>query len=264
MTIYVELVIVQNFLVTFFLLYISAKIFRLRFTKFSIVLASLCGVAFAFMFALVSLPRGADIVLRAASGLFCVLVFLKTKNWREISKCYITFCALTFCFGGLIYALLVAFKLDGSTNMYSAALACSLILLVPFLFVCAKFARKINAHKKVSSFCYDAKIKLCGLTIITRGFYDSGNRLKDKITGKPINIISLSLASKLSLENIEGRYVNFSTIGGGSKIFVFEVSEIEVAKEGKLQVIKNALLGVMQKNFNDSLSYEMLFNSEVF
>jgi len=263
MVVYAELVVVQNFLVNFFLLLVSAKVFRLKFSWFSITFASLCGVGFAFGFAVVNLPLGIDILLKALCGLFCVVVFLKTKKWRSIAKCFTVFTGLTFCFGGLIYALLNAFKLDSSSNMYTFALAGSLIMLVPFVLCCFKLARKINAHKKVSGFCYDAKIKLGTSVVDTRGFYDSGNRLKDRETGKPINIISLSLASKLNAESSTGKYIEFSTIDGSSQIFVFEVSEIVIKKETGPKVLKNALLGVMKKNFSDALSYEMLLNSEV-
>ena len=265
MTVYVELVILQNFLVNSFLLFFSAKLFRLKFGKFRLILAGLSGVGFAFLFTVTQLHLMVDIVLRALCGLFCVLVLLKSRNWREIGKCYATFLVLTFCFGGAVYALLNAFKIEGSSNVYNFVFAASLALLMPFGWVCFRFVKKINLHKKVSAFCYDVKIKVGEKTVSTRGFYDSGNRLVDKESGKPINIISLSLASKLNMDCVQnGRYIEFSTIGEErQKIFVFEAEELSIKKEREVLNIKDALCAVMRKNFKDHVAYEMLFNSEV-
>lgn len=253
----VFLSMLQNFLVNSILLLLCAKVFAVKHTKLRLLIAASFSAVFAFLFAITTMPIYIDIAMRAICALFYVLVAIGADNGKNTTQCFVTYLLMTFCFGGIVYGAAQVLPVTKSV------IAISLIL--PFSFVLYKFVKRINAHKKTSANCYRVKIKNNGKALDTKGFYDSGNHLKDKNSGKIVHIVSLSLASQIMAGIDGGFYIEYSTIGSSKQLlYVFEVEQIIITKDDKEIVQEKQLCGVMQKNFCRQKNFEMLFNSEVF
>ena len=111
---------------------------------------------------------------------------------------------------------------------------------------------KYFMYKKMySNFVRDVSISLRGKTYAVKGFIDTGNRLTDPKSGKPIMVISRDLYCEMLVPN--GEYVNVATANGGGKMLTFAPSAFTV--NGRAQ---DVILGVSTKNFRDYTKYDIL------
>ena len=77
---------------------------------------------------------------------------------------------------------------------------------------------------------------------------DSGNRLYDKRTGKPVSVLSRAVADDLMERGFfkmrGAHYQKYTTIEGGGKILVFQIDKLVIYCGEKRNIIDNAMIGV--------------------
>jgi stage II sporulation protein GA (sporulation sigma-E factor processing peptidase) len=114
----------------------------------------------------------------------------------------------------------------------------------------------------------------------TIGFLDSGNRLVDEISKKPVVIINYKTFNKLfkninvvdlimgRLENLPLKNCRYITIGTVSdskgKVLVFESDELEIFLEDGKNIIKNVMLGLASTKSNKFENFDVLLNPLLF
>lgn len=101
--------------------------------------------------------------------------------------------------------------------------------------------------------------------VVTYGFYDSGNRLKDPYTGKGVHIISEQLLKRLELNRDNVVLVPYQALGSESgMVEVYYVDELVLEGEKQKKSWKKCPLGVTKENLFKESKYEMILNEEVF
>ncbi len=129
----------------------------------------------------------------------------------------------------------------------------------------------IDKHRK-HKYLNETVIYYAGQIYNLRGYIDSGNGLIDPKSNAPVCIISLPvfldifpdisadkiLLNQLNNEIPNGYYIDYKTISGNGKIFVFKPDKFRV---GGI-VINNVRLGVSSKNFGN-LKYDALLNAKI-
>jgi hypothetical protein len=111
---------------------------------------------------------------------------------------------------------------------------------------------KYFMYKKMySNFIRDVRFSFRGKTYTVKGFIDTGNRLTDNRSGRPVMVISRDLYCEMLVP--DGEYINVATASGGGKMLTITPTDFYVA--GKPQ---DVLLGVSTKNFRDYTKYDIL------
>lgn len=102
-----------------------------------------------------------------------------------------------------------------------------------------------------------------------KGFYDSGNHLKDLYTGKGVHIISEKTLEKLRMEREKRTdkvvYIPYKALGNEEGILeVYYIDELIILGEKGRRIIQNCPLGVTKDNLFEGKNYEIILNEEVF
>ena len=123
---------------------------------------------------------------------------------------------------------------------------------------------------QVELICLDKKVQV-------KGFYDSGNRLKDPYTGKGVHIVSEQLIRKFKIQEIRTQnmetnpeeikrvYIPYQSLGNEAGLLeVYYIDELVIDGEKERIYIHNCPLGVTKDNLFEGKEYEIILNEEVF
>ena len=93
---------------------------------------------------------------------------------------------------------------------------------------------------------------------------DTGNTLRDKLTGKPVNIIESQTAEELFGKEIpEGiRYISYHTIGRKNAVMpVAVLDSLRIAGENEKWVDK-PMVGISEEKISSDGEYRMIINPD--
>ncbi len=219
MEIYAEYLFAENFLMGVLILYLSSKIGNLKTCKLRIIIGGiLCGL-FSFIILFPNIGMCLGVTIKIAFSMLLSKVSFK----KAILKGTILIYVVSAFTGGMTIILLYITKLRGITN--NAALYISDIGYINIVFgaivsyILIMFFCKVIEAKQLRERIYtDITLEIEGHRINHRALIDSGNFLREPLSGKAVAIISKSAAMKLkSIEGIDfdKRYclVPYSSIG---------------------------------------------------
>lgn len=242
MTIYLDLIFLFNWWIDFFLL-ITVKLTLKRVTKvIRIIIASLVG-AISIIFLFININYVILFVLKIILGLLMCIIAFKFKSF-------------SYTFNNLIYLLMSGIILGGAINIMKPYLEHNkifyfifVILVTPFILI--GYVKQNKKLKKGYSLYYQVKILFKNLKIIQlSAFLDTGNKLIDPVTNKPIILVE-----KKYLKGIyrirSPMYVPVKTVNKKSMIECFK-PEWVVINEKKYN---NYLVGACENNiFSDGIN----------
>ena len=198
MTIYGEYLFIQNYIITFLLLILTASLTGYMSKHIRLCIGSLWGAACSFVILLKMTPA-LSVVVRVVVGFICILITFGRKDLLKTTALYYV---LTFCSGGMVLAISMWIQrpvishqgiIYMETFTYLKVL-CLGVLAFGFTYWFIKFIRKANVGTAVRG---RVTLVMEGHTYFLKGFVDSGNSLKDPFLHRPVIIIDQKGAKKL-------------------------------------------------------------------
>lgn len=176
-------------------------------------------------------------------------------NWRENGKNQICLLFVTFCFGGVLEALM---ELTGLPLFAGSAGAALLI-----------WTGISGWHRKQQPESSRTTVTLFwdGNVLELEGLIDTGNHLTEPLTGKPVSVLSAEAAEKLLGKDWERRrgfcLIPYHSIGretGWMRAVV--VDEMQVAGEdGKVRIVlKKPVLAISEGYLSRKEQYQILLH----
>lgn len=281
MEVYIEYVLIDNMVINLILLFLTKTLLKLNVKKSNMLLSAFVGTLFAFVMPFLTLGSMMLFFLKICIAVI-ILSFLKRyKSALEFFVTFFTFVTFTFLFGGIIFALLDLLNAKTSNSgllIYNFEIPVGVIVFIIFIYAyfMMNLIQEFYKRKIVHNYIYDVVIKEGKTEVKAKGFLDSGNRLTDEDTQKPILIMNYAIFEKLhqnvkitdvilkKTENLPLKNVKLMKISGvngkNNHMLVFELDEVKILLEEKEHIIKNVMAGLTFLKFKDSLEYNLLLN----
>lgn len=230
-TIYIDVLIILNIYVNYFLLKTTAKITCSPLSTPRCILASFYGSLFSLLILAPELPFIVNILIKLAAAVTIVIFAFGIHGKSRSVKNIIAFFSANFIFAGAVYSVYLWLKPQFMhfANSYFY-IDFSLILLVVstavlYLIVCI-FRRLINKTPENND-CYEVAVRYREKIFTIHGLADTGNSLTDYFSGCPVIICGKNDFSGLRnyYDRIKFRLIPYSTISQSSVIPVFRPDE---------------------------------------
>lgn len=198
MIVYGEILLAENIVIGGVLLWLTGQIYGVDFRSWRGKGRLAAGSVLCGLFAMVIfLPVGMPVTLLMEAGfafLVCFIVFGREKLWQKA----VVFLLVTYFMGGVTMALLLA---TGNSGIYTASgiytgdmKAGLLALFVAAAWMTARQIIRVVFEKKLyQEHTYRVKLAAAGLTLETTAFLDTGNRLREPVSGKPVAVADEAL-----------------------------------------------------------------------
>lgn len=219
MTVYVDIVILENFLINFFLLYLTLQTLKDKIVYRKIILAAFLGAIYTVFVFIPSLNILTSLPLKMLFSLIMVTIILEKRNLKTIIKRYITFLLITFAFCGVCFMFALMenkyeisksfFILDYSTKSIIFSVIISYIL----------FSVVMNYFKNraiINNFIYDLSINVNSEVVNIKAFLDTGNGLVEPATLLPVIIVEREIFKEINLKGRDKFKIPYKVIDGSS------------------------------------------------
>ncbi|MDD4187813.1 MAG: sigma-E processing peptidase SpoIIGA [Bacilli bacterium] len=253
MIIYIDLIILINFIIDGLLL-ISVDILLKRNTKIKkIILAALIGSLSTLL--LFTIKSSLLLLLfKLIISIIMVIISFGYKSFKYFKDNLFWLYIISIILGGSIYLLndqisLVNNGLVFSKNGFKINLILIIIITPIILF---KYLKNIKKFKNTYSNYYDVDIYYMGQKVSETGFLDTGNKLIDPFFGTPVVLVNKDLIKK----KVNTFFIPYHVLNDKGVLEVFKPDKIVVNKKST----KKVLIGLSNVSLN---GVKIILNMEV-
>ncbi len=230
LTVYVDVLIILNILVNYFLLLAVRKITRSNVSRWRIAAGSLVGGASALLIFLEGLGALMT-VLKILTAFIMAAVTFGIKDFKIALKRLFWLFALSFVFGGLTLGAYIFFDTD--IFLYTNGIV-YFDIDITFLVVCSVFSyivisviAKFTDKKAPKSQEYYTTVQYKGKAFSSTALMDNGNMLREPFSNLPVVMVEKAAFKGFNVPQEKILLIPVSTVNGETLIKAFKPDFIE-------------------------------------
>ena len=273
MEVYIEDIIIDNFIINFVILFLTAKILNIKYKKLLLILSASVGVFFTILSLAISLNSVMLFAYKFLIAITMLLIAFNFKSFKQFILRFLTFLMSTALIGGFCFLVCFSFgevALINGTIYYKIFLPMGVIvgLVFSLAFLIIKIIEVIKFKSYNSNFIYNVTLSEKQKSVTSSAFLDTGNTLLDPLTGKPVNIITYKIFQKIfkevPLHHIilkkipsglkNAHYIKVNSIGSKSEMLVFCVDGLKISQNKESFFLKDSCLGLTLIDLEKKLS----------
>lgn len=294
MTIYIDVIIVENLIMNYIILYATGTISKIKISYLRIFCSSLIGAIYAVTEYTFKLNIYSNIIVKTILSVIIIYVAFNPQNIKNMCKQLIIFYVTTFTFGGIATYLIYVLKPQNiiiKNGMYVGTYVLKVIFIgaiIGTIILFIAFKQVKNKITKKDMIC-KIKIKINGKEKTLDAMVDTGNMLKEPITGTPVAVVERTslydLLPKEILNNTESilggdfqnipedikreyipklKIIPFASLGKQNGMLVgIKPEKIEIINE-QTEENKNAIIGIYNKSLTKKGEYNALIGIELY
>ena len=209
MTVYLDIIFVENILMNYIILFATLIILKVKNKGQQIRLfaSSVIGSSYAIIVYLNIIPIYSNIITKIILSIVMIYVAFNPQNVKQLLKQLLIFYLTSFVFGGCAFALIYFIKPERvkmNNGVFVGTYPIKVTLIAGIIaFIITQIAFKINKIRLDSKNTFiNIKIYYEEKILEVKALLDSGNMLKDPISGMPVIIIEKEILHKIIPEEI--------------------------------------------------------------
>ena len=289
MTIYVDVVLIENLIMNYIILLATGLILKTKLKHLRLIIASLLGAVYSIVAYINFLEIYSNFFLKILLSVIIVYIAFNPQTMKKMWKSILIFYLTSFVFGGAAFALIYIIRPQDilmKNGLFLGTYPLKTVILaaiVAFIVIITAFTIVKTKVTKKDMFC-NIEIKLNGKILKTKALIDSGNMLKEPITNTPVVVIERSLLyeylpkeilnhlddiiggdlEKIP-EEIRNQYISrlklipFSSLGKQNGMLIgIKPEYLKIIKEEQEIKKENVILGIYNKSLTKKGEYRAL------
>lgn len=292
MTVYVDVVFMENLFMNYIILFATAVINKVEIKLIRILISSILGSIYAIVSYTNILSNSTGLIIKILLSVAMVYIAFYPDSLKRFMKQLLIFYLATFTFGGVAFALLYFIRPGEiliENGIYIGTYPIKIALLggiVGFVIITIAFNIIKGKISKKDMFC-DISIYINSKRKEMRAMIDTGNLLKDPITGMPVIIVEkeeirsllpveiLENLNKIingEIENIKNieqfinrfRVIPFNSLGKQNGLLLGIKADKIIIDYGENKIQnENIILGIYEKKLCKNDSYKALLGLDL-
>ena len=295
MTIYLDIVFLENILMNFIIIFATGVVIKCNCSKCRYFIASIIGATYTVVMYLNIIPLYSNFFMKLILSIVIVYISFAPKSVKKLIKDIVIFYLVSFVFGGCVFALMYFLQPQmaqmkngvfvGSYPIKIAligGLVSFMVLQISFRIVKTKFSKK--------DIIFDIQIIINEKKVNVKALLDTGNLLKDPITGFPVIVIEHTSLNEVipekilrNLDKILGgdideltkdekfsktisrfRMIPFSSLGKQNGLLLgIKADSINIISDEKTDTVNNAIIGIYDKSFTKNGAYTAIMGLDM-
>ena len=294
MTIYIDIVLIENLIMNYIILFTTAVVLKIKVNHIRLILASLLGAGYSIIAYMGIIKVYSSIILKIILSVLIIYIAFNPQNIKKMCKDLLLFYLVSFVFGGAAFALIYIIKPQNilmKNGLFLGTYTLKTVMLgaiVAFCIILGAFAIIKNKISKKDMFC-EIEILINQKKIKTKAMIDTGNMLKEPITNVPVivveHILLYSCMPKEILNNlkeimggdfknipcdIQEKYISklklipFSSLGKQNGMLIgIRPEYVKVITDEQEKINKNVIIGIYEKSLTKKGEYQALIGIEL-
>lgn len=222
LVVYADVLVTVNLFVNYALLLCTSLILKCKIAGARLLLGAVVGSVYGLVIFLPDLPMYVELPLRLAASGLIVFASFGYKGFRRFLRCFLTFFAVAFAFGGIMLTLWVTVAPVGMIyNNGAVYFDIDLPVLAVSTVACftvVSLISKLTARKAPANSVFILSIRYNGKAVSGTALCDTGNSLTEGFSGFPVIIGEYATLKEIMPQSIADYYKNPSEISQGEKI----------------------------------------------
>ena len=294
MTIYIDVVFLENLVMNSIILVASGIILKKKMKWIRIILASSLGAIYTIIGYISVLEIYSNLILKVILSILIIYIAFNPQTVKQLWKDLLIFYLTSFVFGGVAFALIYVVKPQDilmKNGLFLGTYPLKTVLLaaiVAFIIIIAAFAIVKTKFSKKDMFC-DVEVELNNKMIKTRAMIDTGNLLKEPITNTPVIVLEHTLlyecVPKEILDNLESilggelvkipeevrneyisklKLIPFASLGKQNGMLVgIKADSLKIIQDDQEKENKNVIIGIYNKSLTKRGEYRALIGMDL-
>lgn len=294
MTIYIDVVFLENLVMNSIILIASGIILKKKLKWIRILLASSLGAVYTIIGYISVLEIYSNLVLKVILSILIIYIAFNPQTVKQLWKDVLIFYLTSFVFGGVAFALIYVVKPQDilmKNGLFLGTYPLKTVLLaaiVAFIILIATFAIVKTKFSKKDMFC-EVEVELNNKKIKTRAMIDTGNLLKEPITNTPVIVLEHTLlyecVPKEILDNLESilggelvkipeeirneyisrlKLIPFASLGKQNGMLVgIKADSLKIIQDDQEKENKNVIIGIYNKSLTKRGEYRALIGIDL-
>ena len=294
MTVYVDVIFLENIIINYIILYVTGIISRTNIKQLKILLGSIIGATYAIIYYILNLKIYSSFIIKIILSIIIIYVSFNPKKFKILFKQVILFYLISFVFAGATIGIIYMVNFQNITiqngvlvGNYTIRTILIGIIIAYFLVMIGEKIIKTKFSKK-DMIC-DIEVNFENKKIKTKALIDTGNMLKEPITNTSVIVLEYTLFYDIipkpildNLENILGgdlskipkdlqteyiskfRVIPFSSLGKQNGILLGVKGEnLIVNINEEIKKIDKVIIGIYNKPLTKNGEYKGLLGLEI-
>lgn len=291
MTVYVDIVLLENICMNYIILFGTAYIIKIKIKHIRIILASLLGAIYAVLSYTEIVPMYTSLPIKVVLSICMVYIAFTPKKIKGLIKELVVLYLVSFALGGCAFALLYIVRPQDifiHNGVYIGTYPLKIALLGGIVgFIITYIAFKIvKSRVSKNEIIYKAIIKIEEKNIEINVLLDTGNMLKDAISGDAVIVIEKNKLEEIvpeeildnvdkilggDLESIEDleyrkklRFIPFTSVGKQNGMLLgIKADTVKIVTDVEEIINKRVIVGIYEKTFSKSGRYNGLIGLDI-
>lgn len=277
--IYIDVLIILNLYVTFFLIKATSCFLHLKTQNFRIFCGSIIGGISSLVILLPELNALLNVTIKAAIAFLIVLSVFGFGKLQYYLKNTLIFFMINIIFAGIMLLLWffsapLGMQFNNGVPYFDISFF-TIVISTAISYIILRVFRSVADQRELFEKKYILQIENGGKIAITSAIADTGNSLVDYFSGLPVIIVSAdilsgSVSSEIlsfkvdDLQHVENlpeklRVIPYSTINGSGYIAIIKADKLTIS-DGKNCKCVNALIGISNEEFKNE---KAIFNPKI-
>lgn len=294
MTVYLDIIFLENFILNFIILYAVSLVIKEKVSYIKLMIASLIGASYVIIYYLINFQSKWNLIFKIILSVVMVYISFMPKSFKEFIKQITFFYLVSFVFGGaslgviyMVNAGKISIRNGIIVGNYTLkTIFIGVILAFTIITVAFKFVK--NRISKKDLFC-NIKIIINQSKINVKAVIDTGNFLKEPITNIPVIVVEKDILKNFVpreiLENIENilggdlknipeniqneymsklKVIPFSSLGKQNGMLLgIKADGVVVEIDNEEKYVEKVILGIYTKKLSKKDEYNALLGIDV-
>ncbi len=262
--IYLDVLFYLNFWMNLLLLCLTALILKYKYSRFRMllsaaVLAALNSAAICY----IQFENGIGLLVLQMS--FCLLGAVLAFPFEGIRRLFWQFFIMqmfSFLLGGILeWMLAVPFLgMQGTLGVVNTMVISGIAYrLIRY------FLGRMKEKRRIAVQLYEVRLQLGEMTLCVKGLLDTGNSLREPVSGKPVSILDKESVKQLFLSSEGLLLIPYRAVGTANGIlYGFFADSMELVYENERWEVLKPVIGIANETVSAGQEYKMLLSPLLF
>ncbi|WP_346887280.1 sigma-E processing peptidase SpoIIGA [Clostridium sp. UBA1056] len=260
MVVYLDMLLLENFLVNLFLLTITMQTIKKKVPTGRLMLSSIIGTSYVLTIVIPKLQLFATTPFKIVVAVIMILIAIKDKSVIEILKAMGIFVLYSILLAGMAFYLAIKDNpsLSPSAMIYNFSYKNLILSLMITYILVYKLIVYVKERRILTSYVYNTEICIDNVKTIIKAFLDTGNELREPATNLPVIIVEKELFKDLNLKTHDIYNIPYSVVNGyNGKLIGIKPDSVKININGDMRE-KNLILAFSDKKLSKHSDYNGL------
>lgn len=260
--VFLDVLILENFIVNFFLLYITSQTIRIKTNIKNYVFGALFGAMYVVVMVY---PKLKYLTYFPVKIIVAILIILITYGKRNLIF-YLRTTAIFILYSSLLAGVCILIEYNSNVEINNARIIFksdykAYIIAIMFIYILIhRLVIYIQDRKDTITLIYNVNIITKHSRMTLKAFLDTGNELREPATNLPVMLVEKDIISDSILKNYDKFYIPYSMVTGiGGQLEGFKPEYVEISLSNKI-VKREVIIAFCENRLSISNDYEALLS----